>query len=280
MIFQPDEYHSGSDDSRHGPLRGFGETPGSYGRLSGHSDRLGESSLPAINRLSLSDGAGKEPSLSTFPDALNHPRTLRLVIAGVQHRGESVLTDLTHEFPSLVFAPNQRQIAFRAALLEAVTPSADGGNTPHSLIRQERVHRALGVALSNLVARATGKPIRELSCDDSEDAEVPPELEMSEYLASSWVVRSFIRVATTEPEMFRILVTEMASINSTLGRFSLGVPMSPVLVYEFFNAAARNPELTPDVIRAFQIIGYRGEIGERLFKEFSSALDKQVTDAS
>lgn len=279
MIFQPNEYRSGPNSSDNGPFRGYHESPNSIPRYSADSHR--DPPLPSIvSRISRPEGSPLESWRSSDSDAINSPRTLRLVIAGVQHRGEAVLTDITHEYPSLGFIPTQRHIAFRAALLEATKPSVEADTLPHSLIRHERVHRALGIALSNLVARATKSQLHELSCDTAEPIAVTADQEMHEYLASAWAVRSFIRVATTEPDMFGILVTEMATIHSNAGRFSLGVPMSPLMVYELFNAAARNPDLTADVVRAFQIIGYRGEVGEKLFREFSAALEKQVLEAS
>lgn len=280
MIFQPNEYLSGPNSSDNAPFRGYHEAPGNLARYSTDSTQSDFSPPSIANRLSHADGSPHEPWTSSTSDAISTPRTLRLVIAGVQHRGEAVLTDITHEYPNLGFSPTPRHIAFRAALLEATKPSAELEPAPHPLIRHERVHRALGVALSNLVARATKAPLHELSCDDAELTVVTESDEMKEYLASAWAVRSFIRVATTEPEFFRILVTEMSAIHSNAGRFSLGVPMSPLMVYELFNAAARNPELTTDVVRAFQIIGYRGEVGEKLFREFSAALERQVPEAS
>ncbi len=280
MIFQPNEYHSGPNSSDNAPFRGYHETPGSLARYSTEPDRGSFSPASISNRLPRPDGMPHEPWASSTSDAISTPRTLRLVIAGVQHRGEAVLTDIIHEYPTLRFVPTPRHVAFRAALLEATKPSAEFEPAPHPLIRHERVHRALGVALSNLVARATKAPLQELSCDDGEPILVSANDEMNEYLASAWAVRSFIRVATTEPEMFRILVTEMSAIHSGAGRLSLGVPMSPLMVYELFNAAARNPELSTDVVKAFQLIGYRGEVGERLFREFSAALERQISEAS
>ncbi|MFM1846611.1 MAG: hypothetical protein RL417_85 [Pseudomonadota bacterium] len=274
MIFQPERHQSEPNSSDRESYRGYDAAESVY---QDPVSRLGDSHLPVHSRISNRFNGAQ--SRDIFPDDISDQRTLRMAIAGVQHRGDAVITDIAHEFPNLKFSPTTEHILFREALIEAVRPTGAPLDAPHPLIRQERLHRGLGVALSNLVAHAANAPLRELSFD-AESAPVPAESESSEYLASAWAIRSFIRVAAPEPELFRILVTEMATLHATAGRLTLGVPMSPLLVYELFNAAARNPELTPDVVRAFQIIGYKGNVGEKLFAEFAAMLEKQLKGAS
>lgn len=272
MIFQPN-YDSGAPSP--------GDNSFGASHESARDGSRGAGSLPSSNypHNRLSNGPAKLSGFDNHPDNLTQQRFLRLAIAGVEHRGDDVLTDLTREFPALLFSPSQRHVEFREALLEAALPTTPPDHQPHPLIREERVHRLIGTALSNLVARATDRPIRELRLDDGEDRFVGQAERTSEYLASAWAVRSFIRLTAAQPEMFRILVTEMAQIQSSYGRFSLGVPMSPLLAYEFFNAAARNPDVASDVIQAFDIIGYKQSAARTLFSEFQALLNKQLATA-
>lgn len=272
MIFQPDYLPSGPERSGDGPNRGYRDNYDRQDNLRSQADSATGAALPFVNRISnhLANG-----TTDHFIDDISSSRILCLPIAGVKHRGEAVLTDISREFSNLEFIPTAAQIEFRAALLAALKPSGDAANFPHHLIREERLHRGLGLALSNLVAKASDRSLHELSFGADPNSVVPQSLEMGEYLASAWAVRSFIRMAADEPNLFRILITEMAAIQSNMGRLSLGVPMSPLLVYELFNAAARNPELNHDVIRAFQLIGYHGKAGEKLFAEFAAMLAKQ-----
>jgi hypothetical protein len=273
MIFQPDYLPSGPERSGDGPNRSYRDNYDRQDNLRSEVDSATGAALPFVNRISnhLANGA----TTDHFIDDISSSRILCLPIAGVKHRGEAVLTEISREFSNLQFIPTAAQIEFRAALLAALKPSGKAANAPHHLIREERLHRGLGLALSNLVAKASDRSLHELSFGADPNSVVPPSLEMGEYLASAWAVRSFIRMAADEPNLFRILITEMAAIQSNMGRLSLGVPMSPLLVYELFNAAARNPELNHDVIRAFQLIGYHGKVGERLFAEFAAMLAKQ-----
>jgi len=233
------------------------------------------------------DGGGFSGDSSLHPDHYSYAldsdpyqddisaQCLRLNIARVDHSGEPVLTDLAHEFPLDQFEPAPRHREFRASLLHRATATTETTPDSHSVARDIIVHDFLAQALTNLTNWTIHRPIHELRTD----AECPRKLEGSaartEYLASAWAVRSFIRIAAREPSMFNILVQEMGQIEIQLGRFPLGVPMSPYIAYELFNAAVINPLIRPEVIRAFQIIGHTGASAETLFGEFFAALEKQ-----
>lgn len=217
----------------------------------------------------------REPIEVEFRDALDS-NCLRLTIGGIEHRGGQVLQDIQREFPDDQFEPEPRQHEFRSKLLQAATLPVNSGPELNTLVRDMIVHDFLGQALVNLTNMPQRRAIFELRADGESPLQVEtPAAARREYLASAWAVRSFIRLAATDRETFSILVQKMAEIREHLGKFPLGVPMSPVLAHELFNATVTNPHLRNVVIHAFQIIGHRGTVAESLFDEFSAALDRQ-----
>jgi len=273
MIFQPGRFQSEPSGSGRDHCWGSHELNQPSGLYREYSPQTSGDRLPLHNRLT--DRTLKD-SGDRYSDEINGSRILGFKHGEVLLRGEAVLSairgDIERFFPQRTFIPSEEHIAFRAALLEAAQPNSENGGVPHQMVRYERIHRALGLALANLVDYAAPRPLHKLSLEDGPAQEIGTERAFSEFLASQWVVRSFIRVASAEPETFQILISEMATIHSHYGRFTIGAPWSQRLTIELFNAATRNPELSADVIKGFELIGFPGAIGQKLFADFSALL--------